>query len=380
MNPRSLAKRALLDAVAFVTQRHPVLLPRAAADEAAMLSVAGPYRVAGTELSVDIQDRACGTLTAAVRLPAPHNSSRPHWSSGPLPYSGPASLHLDVRSGEVRLGDRAAGTMPVPLPTRRFCWSLDLDPRDGTSRRSRVTGHYLQGSGAVDDAYYSGDNYVDYEAESLTTREAIVDLARRFPFSGTALEIGCATGALLEDLQRAGFDAVGVDYSAWAVERARARVGVDRVWQIDIERDLHHEAIAARAPFGALVMLSVLEHFADPFGVLARLSAHVAPGGRLFLTTTNAGGLGRSLFGGDWEGYFDWTHLGVDQVSARSLREGLARIGWRVDQLETTVVWDGNADPTHATLREWFASDARFRRLLIERDLGDLISCVATKA
>ena len=78
-------------------------------------------------------------------------------------------------------------------------------------------------------------------------------------------------------------------------------------------------------------------------------------------------------------GYFDWTHLGVDQVSARTLRGGLERIGWRVELLETTVVWDGNADPTHATLREWFASDARFRRLLVERDLGDLISCVATK-
>ena len=126
-------------------------------------------------------------------------------------------------------------------------------------------------------------------------------------------------------------------------------------------------------------MLSVLEHFAEPFTVLDRLSALVRSGGRLFLTTTNAGGLGHYLFQRDWEGYFDWTHLGVDAVSADSLRAGLERIGWHVDELETTVIWDGNADPTHATLREWFASDARFRRLLVERNLGDLISCVATK-
>jgi SAM-dependent methyltransferase len=264
------------------------------------------------------------------------------------------------------------------LPTRRFCWALDLDLAAG-GRHSRVTGHYVPGSGDVDDGYYSGDNYVDYEAESLSTRDAIVDLARKYPFDGAALEIGCATGALLEDLQRAGFDAFGIDYSAWAVEQARARVGADRVWQVDIERDLDQPDVASHAPFGALIMLSVLEHFADPFRVLERLSALVRPGGRLFLTTTNAGGLGRTLFGRDWEGYFDWTHLGVDQVSARSLRDGLHRLGWRVDQLETTVVWDGNADPTHATLREWFANDARFRRLLIERDLGDLISCVATR-
>ena len=184
---------------------------------------------------------------------------------------------------------------------------------------------------------------------------------------------------MLADLRSAGFDAVGVDSSAWAVERARDRVGADRVWQIDVEKDPRHPAVMSRAPFGALIMLSVLEHFAQPFSVLERLSTLIRRGGRLFLTTTNAGGLGRYLFQEDWEGYFDWTHLGVDQVSARSLREGLQRTGWRVEQLETTVIWDGNADPTHATLREWFASDARFRRLLVERNLGDLISCVATR-
>ena len=126
-------------------------------------------------------------------------------------------------------------------------------------------------------------------------------------------------------------------------------------------------------------MLSVFEHFLDPFRVLDRLSRLVDRGGRLFLTTTNADGIGRRFFGRDWEGYFDWTHHGVDRVSARSLREGLARCGWQVAQLDTSIVWDRNADPTHATLRDWWAYDARFRRLLAEREIGDLITCVATK-
>ena len=126
-------------------------------------------------------------------------------------------------------------------------------------------------------------------------------------------------------------------------------------------------------------MLSVLEHFADPFAVLDRLSQLIPRGGRLFLTTTNSDGIGHRLFGPDWEGYFDWTHHGVDRVSARTLRDALQRLGWNIELLETNVVWDGSADPTHATLREWYASDARFRRLLAERDAGDLITCVATK-
>jgi hypothetical protein len=35
---------------------------------------------------------------------------------------------------------------------------------------------------------------------------------------------------------------------------------------------------------------------------------------------------------------------------------------------------------SRATLREWWAIDARFRRLLAERELGDIITCAAVKA
>ncbi|MFQ5668584.1 MAG: hypothetical protein ACE5I7_19435, partial [Candidatus Binatia bacterium] len=80
-----------------------------------------------------------------------------------------------------------------------------------------------------------------------------------------------------------------------------------------------------------------------------------------------------------WEGYFDATHHGIDQVSARRLRDELPQLGWRIQHLSTHRVWDSDADPTRATLREWWAGDARFRRLLTERDLGDLITCVAVK-
>ena len=323
MNPRAMAKRALLDAVAALTQRHPVLLPRAAADEASILAVEAPYRVQDIVLTIQILERAHGTLAVQLGIPGPHNSSRLHWSSDPIPYDGPVALRFDVQSGTIALGDRTLGISPVPLPSRRFTWTFRLDPQGGASSRARVTGHYLPGSGVVDDTYYSGDNYVDYEAESLTTRESIVGFARQYPSTGTALEIGCATGALLEDLQRAGFDAVGVDYSAWAVERARARVGADRVWQMDIERDRDHASVSARGPYGALIRCRCLEHFADPFGVLERLSALVAPGGRLFLTTTNAGGLGRSLSKGLGRVFrldASWRRSGECTVAARRTR------------------------------------------------------------
>ncbi len=100
----------------------------------------------------------------------------------------------------------------------------------------------------------------------------------------------------------------------------------------------------------------------------------------LLLETTNADSLTHRVFSGDWEGYFDRTHMSVDACSARTVPAWLESLGWRVVERRTRLVWDRSADPTHQTLRDWWDNDARFRRLLAERDLGDLVLCVAIKS
>ena len=51
-----------------------------------------------------------------------------------------------------------------------------------------------------------------------------------------------------------------------------------------------------------------------------------------------------------------------------------------VAEQRTRMIWDSSADPTHATFRDWWQSDARFRQMLYERDLGDLVFFAAVKA
>ena len=126
-------------------------------------------------------------------------------------------------------------------------------------------------------------------------------------------------------------------------------------------------------------MASVFEHFSAPFDVLTRLGRHVRPGGHLIVTTTNADSLTHRLFDGNWEGFFDWTHHGIEAVTPATLRARIPPLGWRVEHLHTWHVWDSNADPTHATFREWHDADARFRQLLAERELGDFLACVARR-
>ena len=375
---RSSLKRTLLAVASRLTGRHAVLLPPEARDEAMVIGLRAPYRVEAPTLTVDLTEPCEGWLTATLLGYKGHFPTWRLWT-GSSDYAGPSRLTLDLSSGVVSLDGREWGRVRLPLPGRRFCWRLVLAGRDGI-RRGRLTGHYLPVTrGTVGSDYYHGDNYVDHEAESADENRQIVELFQRHHAHGPVLEIGCATGGLLADLEAAGLPSFGLDVSEWAVGHASERLGAGRAWVCDVERDPLPAQMTANGPFRALVLAAVFEHFHDPFAVLAKITTIAATDAVLVIATTNADGLSHLVFGSQWEGYFDWTHRGVDRVSVKALREELPRLGWRIAELTTHLVWDRAADPTRATLRDWWAADARFRRLLAERDLGDLITCVAVK-
>ena len=345
-----------------------------------MIDVRAPYRVDGPTLTLDLRHAGPGRLTSVVLAYEGHFPTRTLWTAPAREYTGPCELSLDLTTGAVCLAGRQWGRVPLPLLGRRFCWQLALAGADG-SKRQRLTGHYLPVEGrAIDAAYFHGDGYVDHEAESAADHGHIVELLRLHQARGPVLEIGCATGGLLAALDAARLPAVGVDISERAVARATERVGPGRAFVCDVERETLPAQVRALSPFGALVLPAVLEHFRDPFGTLMRLTSVSGAGTTMIITTANADSLTHALFGREWEGYFDWTHLGIDQVGVRRLREELARLGWQVVHLSTHSVWDGSADPLHETLRDWWVADARFRRLLTERDLGDFVTCVAVRA
>jgi SAM-dependent methyltransferase len=376
---RSWLKRTLLAVASRLSGRHAVLLPSEASHEEMTIDLRAPYRVEGATLTVDLNEPCAGRLTATLLAYDNYFPTRSLWT-GSGHYPGPSGLTVDLKTGVVSLAGQEWGRVGPPLPTRRFCWRLALTGTDGI-QRGRLTGHYVPVMRAtVGSDYFCGDNYVDHEAESAADHRQIVELLQRHHGREPVLEIGCATGGLLAELDATGLRSFGLDVSEWAVNHVGERLGPGRAWVCDVEHDPLPAPMKANGPFGVLVLSSVFEHFRDPFAVLAKITAIAAPGAVLVITTTNAAGLTHALFGAQWEGYFDWTHLGIDRVSAKALRDQLPRLGWRIAQLTTHRVWDGDADPTRATLREWWVADARFRRLLTERDLGDFITCIAVKA
>ncbi len=372
-------KNSALGVLRTLTRRHPVLLPSDACSEAAILHARAPYRVELPGLVIELQQEERGWLTAELLTYVGSFPTTIAWKGSPRAYMGPCQFSFDLVNGAVCLNGEAWGRVNPPLSGRRFCWRFVLDDGNRHIRR-RLTGHYIAvAERMVDGDYFNGDDYLDHEAQSAQEHRDILDLLQRHNALGPVLEIGCATGGLLAVLDKIGVHSLGLDSSEWAVTKAVERLGPRRAWVCNVEHDQFPDEVLRHAPFGTVILWAVLEHFTDPFRVLERLTSLCSKGSTLLINTTNADSLTHIMFGEQWEGHFDWTHRGVELVTAQCVRQWLNALQWRIHWLTTGHIWDRDADPSRATLRDWWDADSRFRELLTERELGDLLRCVAVK-
>jgi methionine biosynthesis protein MetW len=144
------------------------------------------------------------------------------------------------------------------------------------------------------------------------------------PAGARVLDVGCATGYLAAELTRRGCRVTGVDADPAAAERARAHC--ENVVVGDVEGAPTRTALAALAPFDAILCGDVLEHLRDPWSALRELGTL---GSRVVLSVPNVAhwtgrrALLRGRFPYAEHGLFDRTHLRFfTRASARELAEG----------------------------------------------------------
>jgi ubiquinone/menaquinone biosynthesis C-methylase UbiE len=97
----------------------------------------------------------------------------------------------------------------------------------------------------------------------------------------TLLDVGCGTGALLDQISRQGGAALiyGIDASEGMLQRARARLG-SHVHLI--QADVTALPFASKS-FSTVVSTSSLRYWADPGGGIREIARVLQPGGRLLL-------------------------------------------------------------------------------------------------
>ena len=169
---------------------------------------------------------------------------------------------------------------------------------------------------------------------------------------GRLLEIGCGSGAQLEGMARAGWDARGIDFDPQAAAAARAR-------GLDIMVGDVRELELPEASFDAIVMAHVLEHVFDPIGFLAECGRLLKPGGRLVSITPNADSLGHRIFRRAWRGLEPPRHIVV--YTPDGLRVACARAGLSIERLQVTARDAANLLLASARIRK-SGIDAQIRR------------------
>jgi SAM-dependent methyltransferase len=183
------------------------------------------------------------------------------------------------------------------------------------------------------DRFYP-DNYSPYTAsdddgrKSWLLRKAVqVGLERRYrwatqmhPSGGRLLDVGCATGIVLDYIQRKpGWTVSGVDISNTAAEVARQKYGLE-VFTGTLE-SAHFDDCT----MDVVTLWDVLEHLFDPGGTLDEIRRILKPGGLLVIRVPNADSRDAAFFGPYWSGWEPPRHFyafGKDQLAAMLAKHG----------------------------------------------------------
>jgi len=143
------------------------------------------------------------------------------------------------------------------------------------------------------------------------------------------LDVGCATGALLDALRDGGWDPQGVEISAAQADYGRKR------YDLPIHAGTLESAAFPEGSFDLVHASHLIEHLNDPASFLDEAGRVMKGDGLLILTTPNASGLQARLFGPAWRSAI-YDHLYL--FSTRTLSSLLASRGFAVAAL---VTWGG---------------------------------------
>ena len=162
----------------------------------------------------------------------------------------------------------------------RACGLLYRDPQEENLR--------LTYSAAVDEDYRE-----EWPARRETFRRSLRQLHRLRRPPGDLLDVGCSTGFALRVAREAGWRAVGLEPSRWAVAAARAE-------GLEVTEGTLDDRPFGPERFDVVTLWDVIEHVPDPARTLRAAYDVLRPGGVIALTTMEVGSPIARLLGPRW--------------------------------------------------------------------------------
>ncbi|RPJ09605.1 MAG: class I SAM-dependent methyltransferase [Spirochaetaceae bacterium] len=147
----------------------------------------------------------------------------------------------------------------------------------------------------------------------------------------TFLDIGCATGLLVEHMKNLGFHSEGVEICPESANYGISKRGVN------ISIGTLDEAKYPDESFSLVHFSHLIEHVPDPVLFLLEVKRILKPQGQVVITTPNIAGFQARLFGKKWRSAIR-DHLFL--FSKKTLAALLLTLGFRVRKI---VTWGGLA-------------------------------------
>jgi len=186
-----------------------------------------------------------------------------------------------------------------------------------------------------DDDYYSYE--IENEAQFFRLMQLGLkdiqfdDIERSLDGERSFLDVGCATGMLIESMKKRGWAEQGVEVCRPAAEHGKQQRGV-RIHVGTLE-----DAGFPDASFDVVHCSHLIEHLNDPRGFVREVRRILTPRGCFLVTTPNTDGFQARLFGKEWRSMIP-DHLYL--FSRRTLASLLRQEGFAVQREKT---WGGLA-------------------------------------
>lgn len=259
---------------------------------------------------------------------------------------------------------------PVRIVRCRRCGLSYMNPRFSMSR-------LLEGYNRMAD-----EAYLEQEAgRRLSARRILKKLKRSFKPGARLLDVGCATGFLLDEARRQGWDVHGVELSRWAVDFAKDKMGLGAVFHGTLK-----EAGFAANHFDVVVLQDVIEHLENPKDVLVEIRRILKPAGLVCVNTPNIESLVSRLLKARWWG-IKQSHLFY--FTPQTLKKMLEAAGFHLLGVRsharnfTLKYWVEKLSQNNKLLGRPFlflAKDDRWGQRMVTINLGDQMDACARKS
>ncbi len=139
--------------------------------------------------------------------------------------------------------------------------------------------------------------YLQEEKGRRLSAQSILKMLKRLKRTGRLLDIGCATGFLLDEARKQGWEIYGVELSEWAVSYAKDKLGIENIFQGAFKRANYPDNY-----FDAVVLKDAFEHLINPKDTLIQIRRILKTNGILCVNTPDIGSLVSKILKARWWG------------------------------------------------------------------------------